>query len=240
MAKEIYNWRSSGKLQDWKLEGSGEYNVEVDGALHVRTYNMGPLRRATNCWLRDLTLPDNYEIEWTYRNGTMTNNPIVGEGVMLIFSALPLVLKDLWEDPRPHARYSDLHSYSKLVCYTCGFFRTPYGLPCQIRKLGGHVPVTWGESNLKDAKAQDFDQLTVFSRGDEPLTEADRGKTVRYRLRKEGARIQQWCNDKLVHDWTDDGKYQYFPEPLKGGKTGIRQFNGYMDNWYSDFIVREV
>jgi hypothetical protein len=127
-----------------------------------------------------------------------------------------------------------------MVCYSAGFFRTPYGLPCQIRKLGGRVPASWGESNLQDKNAGDFDQITVFSRGDEALTAADRGKTARYRLRREGARIRHWCNDAQIHDWTDEGKYPYFPEPLTGGKVGLRQFNGYMDNWYEDFTVREL
>jgi len=240
MSEILYDWSAARSLSDWKFEGNGEMLADKDGALHVRTFNCGPLRRTSNAWLHKLDLPDAFEVEWSYRNGSETNAVIHDEGVMLVFNAQPVALKDLFEDPRPHARYSDLHSYWKMVMYTCGFFRTPYGGPDQLRKLGGKVPMTWGESNLTAEDGTDFQALTIVARADEPTTEADRGKTQQYKLQHSGNRIQFWCNGQQVIDWKDEGQYRYWREPLVGGKMAFRQFNGYMDNWYDKVLVRKL
>ncbi len=69
MSTVLYDWKETRRLNDWKIEGTGELFCNKDGYLHVRTFNMGPWRRATNAWLRDLDLPENFEVEWTYKNG---------------------------------------------------------------------------------------------------------------------------------------------------------------------------
>ncbi|MCD6365479.1 MAG: DUF1961 family protein [Planctomycetes bacterium] len=238
MADDIlYDWKTRRRLDDWKLEGNGELLWGEDGSLEVRTYNLGPLRRATNIWLRDLDLPENFEVAWTFRNGSDTSNTVNGEGVMIVFNALPVALKNLWEDTRPQARYSSMWGYGKMVCYTCGFFRTAYGGASQLRKLGGNVPRTWGETV---AAEDDFQKLTIVSKADEPLTAADAGKDTRYKLVRTGNRIQLWCKDVLVHDYTDTGAYPYWPDNLVGGKMAFREFNGYIVNWYSDITVRKL
>jgi len=58
----LYDWRKRQRLDDWKLEGYGELFREADGAFHVRTFNHGPMRQATNVWLYDLDLPEAYEV----------------------------------------------------------------------------------------------------------------------------------------------------------------------------------
>jgi len=94
---------------------------------------------------------------------------------MILFNALPIALTNMWQDPRTDARYSSIYSYSKMVCYSCGFYRTLYGGASQLRKLGGHVPPSWGESNLVHEDGRKFGELTILSRGDEPLTREDAG-----------------------------------------------------------------
>ena len=112
----LYDWDTDGRLDDWKLEGPGELIKDPNGALQIRTYNNGPLWRASTAWLRNLELPPDYEVTWTYRNGSETDARITTEGVMILFNALPLALKNLFEDPRLSGRYSDICSYGKMVC----------------------------------------------------------------------------------------------------------------------------
>lgn len=242
MSTIIYDWKTSQKLNDWKIEGTGEMFHHQDGSLHVRTFNMGPLRRATNCWLRNVELPENFEIEWTYRNGSETNSRITTEGAILVFNAKPLALTNLFDDPRPYGVYSDLCSYGKMVAYSFGFYRTPYGIPTQFRKIGGHVPKTWGESgpSWKTEDGVDFETLTVLSRADEPLTESDRGKPANYKLTHQDKNIKIWCNDKLLHDWTELGQYRYYKDHLVGGKLCFRNFNGYIESYFSNIVVRKL
>jgi hypothetical protein len=237
--KILYNWRESGHLDAWKLEGLGELLKDDDGALHVRTFNNGPLKRATNVWLRDLELPEQYKVTWTYRNGNETGHILNHEGVMLIFNAQPVGLKDLFEDTRPEARYSAMWGQGKMVLYTCGYNRAPYGGASQLRKLGGNTPADWCES-APDVNGKSFEELTILSKAMEPLTEKDQGTDIQYSLEKKGASIKFWCNDELIHDVEDTDLYQFWPEPLHGGRLALRTFSGYIDNYYSEFIVKEI
>lgn len=238
--KILYDWRTAGRLDDWKLEGFGELIKDPDGTFHVRTYNNGPLRRATTAWLKNIELPPDYEVTWTYRNGSETNTLIASEGVMIVFNALPLALNNLFEDPRPHARYSDICAYGKMVCYSCGFYRTVYGLPGQLRKLGGNVPASWGESNWVTADGRSFDDATIISRADEPLGPETAGKEASFRLVRSGRSIRVWCNGSPVHDVEDADLYPYYPEPLQGGRMAFRNFNGYVDSYYREITVRRL
>jgi hypothetical protein len=243
MSEVLYDWKSSQRLNDWKLEGLGELLHDKDGCLHVRTFNMGPYRRATNCWLRNVELPENFEVEWTYRNGCEAGGDKARtEGVIIVFNTTPLALKDVFEDPRPHALYSDLCSYGKTVSYTCGFYRTLYGTPSQLRKLGGYVPKTWGEQgpSWKSEDGKNFQQLTIVSAKDEPLSPEDQGKDARFKLDHRGKKIRFWCNDQLIHDWEDKGEYPYYNGPLVGGKMCFRQFSGYIDGYFSNIVVRKL
>ncbi|MBN1808173.1 MAG: hypothetical protein JW909_03830 [Planctomycetes bacterium] len=230
----IYDWASTRNLGDWKFEGHGGLSIAGDGALNIRTANMGPLMRASNAWLYNVELPPDFEFTWTYRNGSLTNRRIDSEGVMILFCARPVVLKDLWEDPRPHARYSDICSYRKMVCYTCGFYRSPYGGAGQLRKLGGDTPTTWGESNWVADDGTGFDELSIMNKADEPLAPDDTDEYARFSLVKQGPRIRVSCNDRLVHDWSDEGQYRYWKEPLSGGRLALREFNGYIESYYSE------
>ena len=237
--KILYDWKSNGHLDDWKLEGMGEYMKDDDGSLHIRTYNCGPLRRATNCWLRDIELPDNFEVTWTYRNGNETGHILNHEGVMILFNCLPNKLQNLWEDNRPEARYSAMWGQGKMVLYSCGFNRAPYSGASQLRKLGGRVPDAWCEST-PDVEQGTFDELTILSKAMEPLTKEDEGREIQYRLAKTGAAVKFWCNNRLVHNYADEGGYPFWPEPLTGGHMAFRTFAGYIDNYYSDIILKEL
>ena len=236
----LYDWDTDGRLDDWKLEGPGELIKDPDGALHIRTYNNGPLWRASTAWLRNLELPPDYEVTWTYRNGSETDARITTEGVMILFNALPLALKNLFEDPRLSGRYSDICSYGKMVCYSCGFYRTVYGQAGQLRKLGGHVPASWGESNWVAEDGRSFDDVSILNRADEPLDSESAGKEVAFRLIRTGSRIQIFCNGTIVHDIQDTDLYPYYPDSLKGGHMAFRNFNGYIDSYYRQITVRKL
>jgi hypothetical protein len=238
----VYDWNVRRDLRDWKLEGHGELLVAEDGALHVRTLNHGPLRRATNAWLKDLELPAAFEAEWEYRNDHLTGGETTHEGVMILFNALPIALRSLWEDPRPYAVYSDIFGYRKMVCYTCGFCRSPYGGESQLRKLGGHVPPEAGESRWEETAGMSFDQLTIVSKALEPVPKgAAHARTYhRYLLRRTGDAVRFWCDGVLVHDWHDRGQYPFHREPLTGGRMAFRNFGGYIDSFYRGLVVREI
>ncbi|GMV83176.1 MAG: hypothetical protein AMXMBFR7_43600 [Planctomycetota bacterium] len=236
----IYDWSARKDLRDWKLEGHGELKVADDGALHVRTLNHGPLRRASNAWLKDLQLPEAFEVQWDYRHDHLTGGMTNHEGVMLLFNALPMALRTLWEDPRPYAVYSDIFSYRKMVCYSYGFCRSPFGQDSQLRKLGGAVPPEAGESRLAELAGKNFDELTVLSKACEPIPE-DQGREYHtHRVRREGAAIQVWCDDTLLHDLRDTGQYQFHKEPLQGGHLGFRNWAGYIDGFYRNLVVRRI
>lgn len=238
----VYKWNTEKDLCDWKLEGHGELLLTKDGALHVRTFNNGPLRRATNAWLKDVQLPESFEAKWEYKNDNQTGGVNTHEGVMVIFNALPLALRNLWEDPRPYAVYSDIFGYRKMVCYTCGFCRSPYGKESQLRKLGGFVPLEAGESRWEETAGKDFDTLTIMSKVMEPVLKgAENAKKYHsYRLLRKGASIRIWCDGVLVHDWMDKGQYEFYKEPLKGGHLAFRNFGGYIDSFYKNIIIKKV
>lgn len=242
MPRILYSWNERKDLRDWKLEGFGELAVAADGALHVRTLNMGPLRRATNAWLKDFELPAAFEAEWQYRNDHQTGGVTTHEGVMVLFNAIPIALRNLWEDPRPHAAYSDIFGYRKMVCYSCGFCRSPYGGQSQLRKLGGFVPPEAGESRWEETAGKSFEQLTIVSKTKEPMPAgAEHGRAYhRYRLRREADSIRIWCDDALLHDWRDAGQYPFHAEPLLGGHFAFRNFGGYIDSFYSGLVITDL
>lgn len=239
---DVYNWDTNRDVRDWKLEGCGGLAVADDGALHVRTLNHGPLRRATNAWLRDVELPAAFEAEWEYRNDHLTGGVTTHEGAMVLFNAIPIALRTLWEDPRPYAAYSDIFGYRKMVCYSCGFCRSPYGGVSQLRKLGGFVPPEAGESRWEETTGRNFDDLTIVSKGREPIPEgAEHGRTYhRFRLRRESEAIQFWCDGVLLHDWRDQGQYPFHGEPLVGGRMAFRNFGGYIDSFYRSLVIRAL
>jgi hypothetical protein len=242
MAKTLYTWAERRNLADWKLEGFGALAVAADGALHVQTLNMGALRRATNAWLKDIELPAAFEVEWRYRNDHQTGGITTHEGAMVLFNAAPIALRTLWEDPRPHAAYSDIFGYRKMVCYSVGFCRSPYGGQSQLRKLGGFVPPEAGESRWEETTGRTFDDLTILSKTKEPIPAgAEHGRTYHhYRLRREADAVRFWCDDVLVHDWRDAGQYPFHIQPLTGGRLAFRNFGGYIDSFYSDFVITDL
>jgi hypothetical protein len=239
---DVYNWAERKDIRDWKLEGFGELAVADDGALHVRTFNHGPLRRATNAWLKDVELPTAFEAEWEYRNDHQTGGVTTHEGVMVIFNAIPIALRTLWEDPRPYAVYSDIYGYRKMVCYSCGFCRSPYGTESQLRKLGGFVPPESGESRWEETAGMSFDKLTIVSKNMEPVPKGEENARAyhRYRLCREGDAVRFWCDDVLVHDWRDCGQYPFHQKPLAGGRMAFRNFGGYIDSFYRNLVIRDM
>jgi len=230
----IYDWCAARRLWDWKLEGRGELGVTEDGSLWIRTYDCGPGRRATNVWLKGVTLPEAFEMEWTFASEAAAGN------TMVIFNAVPLGLSEVFEDPRPDALYCDLASYGKLVCHTIGFHRAVYGRPSVLRKLGGQVPAEWGQAVYPTAAWQEMNEVTTLHSTSEPLAPGERGKPHRFRLAREGRDIRFWVNGQLIHDVTDEGQYPYHTEPLVSGHMAFRNFSGFADDVYSSIVIRRL
>ncbi|MBI3829882.1 MAG: DUF1961 family protein [Planctomycetes bacterium] len=229
--KPLYEWDAVRRTSDWKLEGNGEVLIAGDGDLHLRTFHCGPGRRATTVWLKDLDLPDNFRIEWTFRSEAADGN------TMLIFNARPLGLSDLFEDARPDARYCDLASYGKIVCHTVGFHRAVYGRPSVLRKIGGRVPQEWGQMTWGGPYTESIEKETTLSSQKELLVPTDKGTPHPYMLERENDRLRFWLNGALVHDVRDEGQYKYYPEPLRGGRMAFRNFGGYADDFYTSLRV---
>ena len=230
--KVIYDWSATQRLSDFKLEGRGELQLADDGSLLIRTYDCGPLKRATTAWLPKLTLPRAFEVEWEYRSNSAAGN------TMIIINALPLGLKDLFEDPRADALYCDIASYGKMICHSVGFHRSPYGKPSIMRKLGGHVPAHWGQMTWPDPP--DFEEKTALSNVTEPIAPADKGKPQKFRLVRTENTIDFYVNGQQIHAWKDSGQYVYFKEPIHGGRMAFRNFTGFADDFYRSIVVREL
>ncbi|MFH1377145.1 MAG: hypothetical protein ABIH86_00135 [Planctomycetota bacterium] len=229
-----YDWRTDQRLDRWKLDGFGELEQTDDGELLVRTFDCGPNRRATNIWLKDIELSDNFEIEWTFRSKAPAGN------VMIIFNAKPLALNDLFDDPRPHARYSDLASYRKMICHTCGFHRGVYQKDSVLRKLGGNVPTGWGEALWGTPSWEEMNTKTTLHSTREPLTSDSLGSEQSYRLTRNENRIVVAMNGAVLHDVVDSGQYPFYPDPLRGGGVGFRNFGGYAEDFYSHITIRSI
>ncbi len=230
----LYDWSNGGRISDWHLEGRGELQLSSEGALLIRTYHCGPGRRATTVWLRDLELPGRFQVDWAFRSEAADPN------TMILFHAQPVLLDDFFEDPRPDARYCDLASYRKLVAHTIGFHRGVYGRPSVLRKIGGNVPLEWGQAPWGTPQAQAMDRATTLHSTMEPLSAADKGKVHRFRLLRDGAVIRSWVNDQVVHDIRDEGQYPYWPQVLAGGRLGFRNFGGFADDMYSRITIRSL
>lgn len=233
-SKVVYDWDSERRTSDWKLEGNGEVLLADDGALHLRTFHCGPGRRATTVWLKNLTLPQNFRIEWAFKSAAADGN------VMVIFNALPVGLSNLFEDARPDARYCDLASYGKIVTHTIGFHRGVYARPSNLRKIGGNVPQEWGQMTWGGPYTDDIERLTTLSAQTEPLSADDRGKLQRFAVEHDENRIRFWINGALLHDIRDEGQYPYFREPLSKGHMAFRNFGGYADDFYSGIKIIEL
>jgi hypothetical protein len=230
----LYNWDAARRTSDWKLEGHGEVLLAGDGALQLRTFHCGPGRRATTVWLRNVELPENFCIEWSFKSASSDGN------TMLIFNAVPLGLRDLFEDPRPDALYCDLASYGKMVCYTVGFHRSVYGRPSVLRKIGGHVPAAWGPMTWGGPFTEIIEQETTLSSAREPLSAEAKGQTQTFTLERESARVRFSVNGTPVHDLRDTGQYKHYVEPLRGGRIAFRNFGGYADDFYSGLQITEL
>jgi hypothetical protein len=102
MGRIVYDWADERDLSRFHLEGNGELRSE-EGCLVIETFRLRPSAKATTVWLRNLVLPDDFEIAFTFRSQAENGN------TMVIFNALPLKLNDLFDDPRPNAWYNDLH-----------------------------------------------------------------------------------------------------------------------------------
>jgi hypothetical protein len=230
--KILYDWRESQRLNDFKLEGRGELQVSEDGALLIRTYDCGPLKRATTVWLTKLTLPRAFEIQWEFRSNSANGN------TMLIFNALPLGLKHLFEDPRTDALYCDIAGYGKMVCHSVGIHRSPYGKPSVLRKLGGHVPPHWGAMTWPDPP--EFESQTTLSSASEPIAPGDKGKPHQFRVIRTESTIDVFVDGTQIHKWVDSGEYNYFKEPLHGGHMAFRNFTGFADDFFSSVVIKEL
>jgi hypothetical protein len=230
-ARILYDWKAAQRVNDFKLEGRGEL-LEDDGALLIRTFHCGPMKRATTVWMPKLILPPAFEVEWDYRTQSADGN------TMIIFNALPLSLNDLFDDSRPDARYCDIASNGKMICHSIGFHRAPFGRPSVLRKLGGHVPASWGQM-VWPAPA-DFEEKTSLSSVSEPLNPADKGKVHTFRLVRRERTIEFYVNKTKVHDWQEAGQYEYYKEPISGGRLAFRNFGGFADDYYSSIVIREL
>jgi hypothetical protein len=157
-----------------------------------------------------------------------------------LFNATPLLLRDLFEDSRPEARYCDLAGWRKIVAYTCGFHRGVNGNPCVLRKIGGNVPEKWGMLTWPTEQWKQCDQVTRLATTQEPLTPADKGKWHDFVLERVADRIVFRVNGAVVQEAVDAGQYPYDATPLTGGRMGFRNFGGPADDSYEQIRVEAL
>jgi hypothetical protein len=234
MGAILYDWSLERNPSDFVLEGAGELFTGERGELVMRTFHLGPLRKAANIWLKPITLPGAFRVSWRFRSESAAGN------TMILFNATPLVLADLFEDSRTEARYCDLASWRKMIAYTCGFHRGVYGNPCVLRKIGGNVPEDWGMLTWPTENWKLCDQHTRMASTQEPLAVADTGKPHDFVLARDGAKIRFSVNGTLVHDVTDVGQYPYWAPALTGGHLGFRNFGGPADDVFEQIRIEAI
>ena len=230
----LYDWSHSlNPSADFLLEGNGELLLTPEKQLLIRTFHLGPTRKATNVWLKNITLPARFRLSFTYQSNSVAGN------TMVLFHATPGTLQTLFEDRRPDAQYRDLASWRKIVTYTVGFHRAPYNNPSVLRKIGGNVPENLGMMPWPADSWRDIDTVTRFHTTQEPLTPADKGKFHDFVLERTD-RIRFFVNNTLVHDEADTGQYPYHKENLTGGHLGFRNFGGPADDLYSQILLEPL
>ena len=230
----IYDFSADKNLNRWILEGNGEIKLSDEGFFQISTFRVSGTQKASNVWLADLVLPDNFEVEIDFRSSADDGN------TMIIFNALPFELNGLFDDQRIDAMYADLASKRKMQAYTVGFHRGVYNRTSNLRKIGGKVPETWGDAPWPTPAWQEMDSITVLSAKTEPLTPVDKGKTHHFQLRKTGNRIQFWVNGESVHDYVDRLDYPYCDKVLANGIMGFRNFGGPATDFYSKILIRKL
>jgi hypothetical protein len=232
--KIIYDFSLDKDLSRWFLEGNGELKLTDEGYFQINTFWISGTQKATNVWLTDLLLPDNFEIEIKFKSHSENGN------TMIIFNALPFELDDLFDDSRVDAVYSDLASKRKMQAHTGGFHRATYNRPSVLRKIGGRVPEYWGDAPYPTPAWQEMDSITVLSSKTEPLTPAEKGKVHHFKLQKIGNQIKFWVNGELVHDCIDNLQYPYCDNVLMNGRIGFRNFGGPAEDFYSKILITEI
>jgi len=232
--KVIYDFSKDRDISRWRLEGNGELKLTGDGHLQINTFHLSGAQKATNVWLSDLILPDNFEIEIEFMSLSENGN------TMIIFNALPFELPDLFADPRIDAVYSDLASKRKMQAHTVGFHRAVYDRPSVLRKIGGKVPEYWGDAPWPTPAWQEMDSITVLSAKTEPLSPADKGKVHNFKLQKIANHIKFWVNGALLHDCMDHLQYPYCDRILMNGRMGFRNFGGPAEDFYSKIVISEI
>jgi len=233
MASVLYNWQSRLTPADFLLEGNGELEITDDKELLIRTFHIGPYRKATNVWLKNVVLPKHFRLSLRYKSNSAAGN------TMVLFHALPVTLRNLFEDRRSDAQYCDLASWRKMVAYTVGFHRGPYGNPSVLRKIGGMVPEDCGMMAWPSDSWQHIDTVTRFNTAQEPIGPSEKNKFHEFRLERT-ERIRFFVNDTLVHDQADTGQYPYHKENLSGGHLGFRNFGGPADDVYSQMLIETL
>jgi hypothetical protein len=230
----LYDFKNSDDVINWKLEGHGAIEKTNSGNLRISTERIAANMKATNAWLRDIELPDNFEMSFEFKSDSENGN------TMVIFNAQPFELDNLWADPREDAAYCDLASFSKMQAYTVGFHRATYGRPSVLRKIGGKVPERWGTVSWPSAEWHEMDEITKMNSANEPLLINDKGKKQSFRLEKFKSRITFYCNGIVVHDCYDELQYPYCDKVLIGGRMAFRNFGGPADDYYSNLIISEI
>lgn len=230
----IYDFARHRDLNRWHLEGNGNLSVSENGGLVIETAFVRPDAKATTVWLRDVVLPENFRLTFSFRSDAANGN------TMVIFNALPYELGDIFDDPRPDARYCDIASFRKMQAHTIGFHRGVYGRPSVLRKLGGCVPMHWGNPQYPSPEWHEMDNITAMSHAREPLTEADKGKLHSFFVTRVNDRITFTVNDVLVHDYTDALEYPYCETVLRGGRMGFRNFSGPAVDVYESIVLEVI
>jgi hypothetical protein len=231
MNSVIYDWNLERNLNRFHLEGNGELRIEGE-ALAIETFRLRPNAKATTVWLRDLILPDAFELAFTFRSTAENGN------TMVIFNALPLGLRDIFDDPRPDAWYNDLTCFGKMQAHTVGFHRGVYDRPSVLRKVGGNVPEDWGSHPYGTPEWIHEDSTTAMSTVREPLTAADLGKPQRYMLRKQDGKILFFLNGEILHEYTDRLEYPYCDKLLQNGHMAFRNFSGPAVDVYESIVIK--
>jgi len=219
---------------NYLLEGHGKINIDTDGNLIIETFRIRPDAKATNVWLTNFELPDNFEAKFSFKSTSENGN------TMIIFNALPVGLINIFDDERIDARYCDLASHRKMQAYTVGFHRSVSGRPSVLRKLGGMVPLKWGDAVYPSPAWKEMDSITTISSVYEPTAPEEKGNFHHYHLIKTGNRIIFKADETIVHDYIDNLEYPYCDNVLKNGCIGFRNFSGPAIDIYSELKIKAI
>ena len=234
MEKEIFRWSTDRALSKWHFEGSGRLSIDGGGNFVVETYGEPAPSKTSTSWLRDVELPDNFIVEWTFKSDVVSS-------LMLLFNAVPLNCRSIFEDPRINAIYSDLNTKRTMTLHSVGFNRGTSGRKSVLRKFSGDVPdEVVGAKRGVSPWWDHHDRVTRISEHPEPYGAEGIGHWHDFKLIREANNMKFFADGVKVHDVDDVLQYPYSDTVLKNGKMAIRNFDGPSVDVFSEIAVKAI